>query len=222
MENTPHIGILGLGSKSTVFYIEELNRRYNALKGGYSTFPFKLLNTNFNNINPFLPNQFEVLKNNLTPYIKETEKLNIEALLIPNITLHETLDMLKLKIPIIHPVKNSIELLKEKECKDVVIVGSLYSMNSSYISSQLLNENIKVSLPSADDMKFIDGLRQKIYLNHESPEEVNQYNNLIKFYASTKTVLIACTELSLIFDSRSANVYDMARIQMDKALKKVN
>ena len=49
------LGILGLGSRTTQFYIQELNRMFQAKKGGYSTCPFILLNTDFHKINTFLP-----------------------------------------------------------------------------------------------------------------------------------------------------------------------
>ena len=51
----PNLAILGLGSRSTTFYINELNSLYKKKNGGYSTFPFLLLNSNFDWINKLLP-----------------------------------------------------------------------------------------------------------------------------------------------------------------------
>ena len=53
------LGILGLGSRSTIFYMEQLNKIHQAVHGGYSTCPFMLINSDFNGINPFLPNSFK-------------------------------------------------------------------------------------------------------------------------------------------------------------------
>ena len=47
------LSILGLGSRSTLFYLAELNTLYLQKKGGYSTCPFTLLNTNFDEINSY-------------------------------------------------------------------------------------------------------------------------------------------------------------------------
>jgi len=221
-EKELHIGVLGLGSRSTIFYIEELNRRYNDLNGNYSTCPFILLNTNFNEINPFLPDNHDVLKTNLLSYLKELQKININALLIPNITLHETIDLmginLKFNISVIHPVFNTINLIKEKKQNEIVLFGSLYSMRSSYITGHFLKNDIKVSLPKEKEMQFIDDLRQKVYGNKESTVELIQYKQLLKSYSDNKCVIIACTELSLILDGMNENVYDMARIQINNAL----
>ncbi len=50
------LGIIGLGSKSTTYYIEMLNQLYNKKHGEFNTCPFTMININFNEINPFLPN----------------------------------------------------------------------------------------------------------------------------------------------------------------------
>jgi aspartate racemase len=222
-EKELHIGVLGLGSRSTIFYIEELNRKYNDLNGGYSTCPFILLNTNFNEINPFLPDNLDELKINLLPYLNQIQILNINALLIPNITLHETTDLmdiqLKFNISVIHPIANTVKLLKEKKQNKVMLFGSLYSMRSSYITGHFLENDIQVILPKEKEMRFIDDLRQKVYENKESSDELIQYQQLVKSYSANKSVVIACTELSLILDVINENVYDMARIQINRALK---
>lgn len=226
MHKERYIGMLGLGSRSTVFYIEQLNTEFLALNGGYSTCPIKLLNANFDKINPFLPNNFKSLKKNLSPYLKELLKLNIDTLLIPNITLHETVDILlpnlDIKFSIIHPVENTIEKLMQKNQNEVLLIGSLYSMKARYIGAQLQENNIEVSLPIEKEIEFIDKLRQKVYLNKESQEDIDQFNELVKAYAINKPVVIACTELSIVLGDDIDNVYDMARIQIDEALKAIN
>ncbi|MDG2431828.1 hypothetical protein, partial [Flavobacterium sp.] len=96
------VGLLGLGSRSTLYYIEQLNRLYNKKMGGYSTFPFMMINTNFDTINSLLPNPSNELDAVLTEYVTRLEKLEITAILIPNITLHETIDRLKIRKKILH------------------------------------------------------------------------------------------------------------------------
>lgn len=223
-EIKPQIGILGLGSRSTLFYIAQLNQKYKALKGGYNTCPFILLNTNFNDINPFLPNH-QTLKKNLLPYLKAVKKLNISRLLIPNITLHETTDLLaenlKPEISIIHPIISTIKSLKDNGKTNVILFGSLYSMKAAYISQYFLENNINVSLPKEDEMRFIDDLRQKVYSNKESQKEINLFNELTKSYTSHKTVVIACTELSIALDLKIDNVYDMVQLQLNEALRQL-
>ncbi|MGO4818325.1 hypothetical protein [Flavobacterium sp. W22_SRS_FP1] len=68
------LGILGLGSRSTTFYINELNKLYNQEKGGFSTCPFTLLNYNFDAINSLLPDASDSLDAIVQDYITELEK----------------------------------------------------------------------------------------------------------------------------------------------------
>lgn len=222
-KHTFHLGLLGLGSRSTQFYIEQINRKYHLIHGGYSTCPFLLLNTDFNEINPFLPNKYKKLKENLIPYFKELKKLEISNLLIPNITLHETLDIfndeLNFPFSLVHPIKNTLNLLKKKKIKEIVLIGSLYSMQGSYITNQFKNNGIKVTLPLENEMEFIDDFRQQIYNYEECSNNIIRFKQLIKRYSSKNSILIACTELSLVLNKITANTYDMARIQIEEALK---
>ena len=95
--NKTTLGILGLGSRTTAYYITELNRLYNLYKGGYSSCPFLLWNTNFDTINSLLPNPSKELDSATQQCINEIEKLDIDFILVPNITLHETIDRLRVK-----------------------------------------------------------------------------------------------------------------------------
>ena len=215
-----NVGILGLGSRSTTFYIDRLNLKYRALYNCNGAYPILLLNTNFDKINTFLPNKFEDIKRNLVPYLNKIQKFNIETLLIPNITLHQTIDMLTLdsNVLLIHPIKDTVNLLVNKNEKEITLFGSLYSMNDSYIRNHFETKSIKVSIPTESDAKFIDDLRQKIYLNMESQEEINHYNKLVKGYSMSKPVVIACTELSIFSQDMNPKVYDMANIQINRVL----
>ena len=129
------IGILGLGNRSTLYYIDKLNKKFNALFKGYSTCPFILYNIDFDKVNPYLPNQFNKLKPLLSLYIKEVKNLVINFLLIPNITLHESIDKIYIDLDIAHPVQLTIEKLVEREQNEAVVFGSLYTVQASYLKN---------------------------------------------------------------------------------------
>ncbi|PWI31367.1 hypothetical protein DI383_01470 [Flavobacteriaceae bacterium LYZ1037] len=216
-KNGNTLGILGLGNRSTLFYINTLNVEFNNIENTDSTYPFILLNTDFNTINPYLPNNFKKLIPSLSRYIHQIEKLPISHLLIPNITLHETLDKLSISIPILHPLELSIAKLKENNANRVVIFGSKYTMTSTYISNFFSSEGIEAISPTKDDIDFIDRLRQKIYSNSETLTDLDMYNSLLESYNKKASVLIACTEISII--KNSIPVLDMVKLQINAALK---
>ena len=215
-KNGNTLGILGLGNRSTLFYIHTLNTEFNKIEKDYNTFPFILYNTNFNLINPYLPDDFEKLLPQLSEYIHQMEKLSISHLLIPNITLHEAIDQLNISLPIIHPLALSTIFLKKDNIKQVVIFGSKHTMTSTYISNYFSWEGIKVSAPSQKDIDFIDALRKKIYSNTETVTDLDHYDKLLEKYSQHAKVLIACTELSIL--KMPSEVLDLARLQIKKAI----
>lgn len=155
------LGILGLGNRSTLFYLDQLNTRYNKSNGGYSTCPFKLLNANFDHINNLLPNTSVTLNGIVKHYLNELNTMNVTNAIVPNITLHETIDQLTFETNLIHPVDCCIKEIEKKAQKKVVLFGSLHTMKSDYICSKFKARGIDVQTPTREEMFFIDNLDRK-------------------------------------------------------------
>ena len=213
------LAVLGLGSRSTLYYLSELNRLYNQAKDGYSTCPFVLLNTDFNAINCLLPNPSNELDAALSDYISEIETYNIQHVLIPNITLHETIDRLQITKNVLHPVHLTIKKVKENNWTKVVLFGSLFSMNAIYIKNQFVANGIEVLQPSQEDMLFIDDVRKQIYNETETSELIEKYHSLIDLYSTNNPVILSCTELSILKPKGNKNLLDMADVQIEEAIK---
>ena len=213
------LAILGLGSRSTLFYLSELNRLYNEAKGGYSTCPFVLLNTDFNTINALLPNPSKELDAALSIYTSKIETYNIQQVLVPNITLHETIDRLNITKNVLHPVHLSIKRIKENNWTKVVLFGSLFSMNATYIKNQFVANGIEVILPSQEDMLIIDNVRKQIYSETETAELIEKYHSIINTYTAQHPVVLSCTELSILKPKGNKNLLDMADVQIEEAIK---
>lgn len=216
------LGLLGLGSRSTLFYIKELNRLYHEKKGGYSTCPFKLWNANFDAINNLLPQSSEKLEVILQNCLSELQNLKVDAILIPNITLHETADKINAVSGIIDPVRLAIAKFKELDFNEVVLFGSLYTMESDYLQVKFKNEGISVLLPSQEERLLIDSIRKNIYWETDSMELLNEYNNIIEKYAGQYPVILACTELSIGWNGSHTDVFDMSRIQLRFAVENMD
>ena len=213
------LAILGLGSRSTLFFISELNRLFNHAKGGYSTCPFVMLNTDFNAINSLLPNTSHQLDVIIKAYLSKIEKLDVEHLLIPNITLHETIDRLKINNKVLHPVHLTQQKIKENNWKKIVLFGSLHSMTSTYISSHFKLNNIEVLRPSQEDMLVLDDIRKRVYSETETEDLIKNYHALIEKYCTNDPVILACTELSIFKPQKFENLLDMASVQISEAIK---
>ena len=213
------VGILGLGNRSTLFYIDELNKKFNTLFKGYSTCPFILYNIDFEKINPFLPNQFNKLIPLLSLYMNNIKELGISFLLIPNITLHETIDKIYTGLDIAHPVQLTIDKLIEHKHTEAVIFGSLYTMQSNYFKNAFLQKKVLLIEPKEEHKKFIDYIRKQTYYERETEKELEEYRRLLVLYSKEHPVVIACTELSIFSSSMRLNLFDMASFQIEKVLE---
>lgn len=217
--NGKQLGVLGLGNRSTLFYINALNTAFNNQKKGYSTFPFVLYNTNFDGINPYLPNNFNKLLPVLSEVIASLVTLPITHLLIPNITIHEAIDRLSIDLKLLHPLALCVTVLKQKNETSAVVFGTQYTMTSPYLTNYFASEGIQIHSPSEKDRIFIDQFRQKVYSNSETEADKISYLKLLKSYSAKTNIILACTELSVLYDNYdSLNVIDLATLQIEEAL----
>jgi len=221
----PRLGLLGLGSRSTCFYLQQLNQAYRAVFGHDNTCPLLLLNADFNEFNKYLPDQFSNLEPALLAYLNTFSDLPVDQVMIPNITLHACYDRLHSKtaqhLKVIHPVELAIKRLQDEGLKEAVIFGSYHSMNSAVLSTQFNDAGIYLMKPEESDMTFIDNIRQRTYLDKETSQEYEDFNLLVKKYAQQSPVLIACTELSIVLKIDSLNIFDMVRMQVRNYLNQV-
>jgi len=217
-------GILGLGSKSTLFYLEELNRLFNDINKGFSTFPFKLLNTNFDEINSLLPKYSKALDTLVTKYFEQLLALDVTDILIPNITLHQTIDEIMKRanysISIIHPLAETKTKLKANNVHEVLLFGTYHTMNSAYIDSYFNKNGLQIKKPSQEDMIKIDGIRKEVYNGIAISENTKLLSELIEKYNKVETIVIACTELSMINKESNIRCYDMAKIQLQETIRR--
>jgi aspartate racemase len=216
MEN---IGILGLGSNSTLHYIRELNFAYQESKGRYGTAPFVLLNIDFDTINPYLPDQFDAVIKSLCLPLREIESFGISHLLVPNITLHETLDKIidDYHFELIHPLQLLADELKKENVQEVVLLGTKYTMNSTYITRFLNSNSIDVLKMKENFMNQIDELRIKAYKGIDCQKE---FSTVISGLPESSQIVIACTELSILANAIvKRKVYDLAQLQIKKTVE---
>ena len=215
----PEKGILGLGFESTQYYVKEIQRKFKADNLEFSTCPYQLYQIDFQEINPFLPNQFEILIPKIQEILNHIKSLGIKKLLVPNFTLHETLDQVNLPIEIYHPIQLGIDNLKEKSIEEVFIFGTNYTMNSAYLRTRFFDKGIILKLPEKDDQDLIDNFRKTVFNKEQTEEEISEFQKLINGYAIKNSVMIACTELSLYALKEDNRCIDLAALQIEAFLK---
>jgi len=210
------VGILAMSEDSTSFYINEW---YKITGRTIDSIP--VFTTDFEAINNLLPAPSKSLKEILKSHLKKIS--NIDTLIIPNITIHETIDEIfqleDFGFEIVHPVQLIIQRLKALNIKEVMLFGSSYTMQNGYVSNKFEQNQIAVFFPDKEDLAFIDNCRKAIYQRKSTNETIKRFNKTLKTYAIKTTVVMACTELSMAYQAVVENVFDMVRIQVDSALK---
>ena len=215
----PAIGLLGLADRSTRYYLKQLNEQYNGLYGGDNTCRIKLLNVNFELINPFLPDDFEQLIPVTRQSLMELVAMNVDQIILPNITLYNTIDQLslgkELYDKIVHPLKLLGDVVKSRNINEIRLLATRHKSHGDYLSNFLAGLGVKVTYPSQEQLRANEALRCDIYSHsdqsHQFPElftQVNQYIN-----DENGIIIIACTELSIAWGKAKK----MNNIQLDKS-----
>ena len=92
-------------------------------------------------------------------------------------------------------------------------------MNADYLLKAFEEEEITVKTPTLKDQKVIDALRKKVYNRQETEEDLLAFRRLLETYKANSTVIICCTELSVInSEPNNAHSIDMALLQIEKAI----
>ena len=212
-------GVLGLGEASTAYYLNQIHKKFNERNQEFSTCPLLLYQVDFQEINPFLPDQFVELIPRVNDYLNNISELGISKLLVPNVTFHETLDHITHSIQICHPVQLTIEHLIKNRISEVIIFGTLYTMNSEYLKRNFLEAGINIIPPEIKNQLWIDDFRKKVYKKESTADEIEAFQSLIKKYMQQKPVVISCTELSIHCLKNENYFIDMADLQIEEFLK---
>ena len=194
--------LIRLGEFTTNFYQKVLDD---------SGFKYTTHKWDFKTINEFLPNQFKRI---IELVKKELLTTPPNKLIIPNITLHETLD--KLNLNLIHPLERLVNHLKNNNLNQATLFATKYTMEHNYVSKYLSNHGIEIHIPSALDREVIDALRLNIYSKGTSKESEEVLSKQILTYTQlNRPVVLACTELSVVYNELSiANTLDLSKIQL--------
>ena len=217
MASKPIIGLLGLGADATQLYQSRL-KAYNK-DDAYDVITHDV---DFDAINHHLPADFTRLK----PLLRQalTGAPRCDALLMPNITLHETYDKISsanLGVPVIDLVDESLRCLLDNDVTEISIIGSLYTGFSPYWTTHLQARAIKPMPIDQPLAKFMDGFRKRVYAGHQSHAEIEAFKDSLASFARSRPVLLACTELSLYAPKNMTQIFDAVDIHIHGALKQI-
>lgn len=218
---TQKLAMLGLGGRSTLFYLRRINELYEKISGRNAICPLLLKKTDFSKIDVLLPDQFFRLEDIMRTQLDSLKVA--ERVIVPNITLHHTISRLAQRSgnyqSVIDPVKSVIARLSKDNCDHIMLIGSQHTMNSDHFRDYFKQYGITVIVPKVENQQMLDRFRRDVSSFAESKSDIRQYLQLVSDFKSDYKVVIASTELSLILPHVEPGVYDMARAQIDEAMK---
>ncbi len=221
MNTQKYIGLLGLADATTRYYLERYNDIYQNVKGGFSTAPIKMLNLDFAKINPYLPDQYESLAQPLQAGLDQLWDMDVDHIIIPNITLHNSLSYISTgfdKDKILHIWKNSLDRIKSND--KIVIVATQYTMDYDPLKSYIPYQRKRLTEPIE---KEVEAIRKTIYRDPDYQEAITSFHEIIRSFHS-ETVLLACTELSIAYQRIGMdypNVIDLVEQQIQSSVRRI-
>ena len=200
------IGLIGgVGPVSTVNYYLELNRLYHN-DFGVNEYPEIVIDSlSLNKVTTALAEErydivCEILKSSATVL----RNAGAECVAICSNTPHIVLNQIvaDLPLPIVSIVDATVKVVKNGGYKNVLVLGTLATMQSGMYQNVLKGNGVDSVTPTAEDQQTIANI---IFPNLENgivdPDERLEILALVKkyiAYQSVDAVLLACTELPLI------------------------
>ena len=200
------IGLIGgVGPVSTVNYYLELNRLYHN-DFGVNEYPEIVIDSlSLNKVTTALADErYDIVCEILKKSADILRNAGAECVAIcsntPHIVLSQMVD--ELPLPIVSIVDANVRAVKNGGYKNVLVLGTLATMQSGMYQSVLAENGISSVTPSVEDQQTIADI---IFPNLENgivdPDERLEMLALVEKYVayqSVDAVLLACTELPLI------------------------
>ncbi len=214
------IGLLQTGQLATAFYLEKLNSLYRHKGGSVCDLPIQIIETNFAQINRFLPDGHSQVRELLNPALRKASETGVTDLLVPNITLHEILDQMigSFDFKLIHPIAIGIENLNLRQIRTVSVLGTRHTMQRNYIRGHFENAGIQIVDLSQSQISILDQLRLEVFAGKDRSEALEKILKLLS--PSVDALVLACTELSVAAQhSQVRNVVDLVDVQIERTVE---
>lgn len=200
------IGLIGgVGPVSTVNYYLELNRLYHN-DFGVNEYPEIVIDSlSLNKVTTALAEErYDIVCETLKKSADILRNAGAECVAICSNTPHIVLNQIvaDLPLPIVSIVDANVRAVKNGGYKNVLVLGTLATMQSGMYQSVIAENGISSVTPSVEDQQTIADI---IFPNLENgivdPDERLEMLALVEKYVayqSVDAVLLACTELPLI------------------------
>ena len=213
MRKLKKIGIIGgLSPESTIEYYKIITRTYNEIIGN-SSFPNIIIEsldleefTNLMEENKLI----EVLKF-LTQAAENLISGGAEVIIMATNTPHIVFNKLEKNVPVpmLSIMDATGDAIARQGLKRIGLIGTKFTMNSSYYQDAFVKYGIEIIVPSDEDKKIINEIIYKELTYHMIKEESREkYQKVIKNLKKkgAEGVILGCTEIPLLINQEDCTI----------------
>jgi aspartate racemase len=228
VENKPirPIGILGGTSwPSTIDYYRNLNELAQTTFGGNHSADLILRSVDYDQIKSLYHGGWDRIPTLLAEKIRELASYNPSCIVIANNTLHRAYDVIEaelgLEIPVIHIVDAVGTEATRSGIKSALLLAIKFTMEDGFYAKRLERFGLQVEIPDESDRDRIQEIQTKLARGEKPEAFVAYFRQLIDRFTHLNAVILACTELSMVVDSKQSalKVIDSLKVQCEQAFE---
>jgi len=220
------IGLLGgMSWESSLSYYKIINQQTNKLLGNQNNAKSILVTVNFEEIETLQhQNKWDEAGEILIDACVSLENGGADFIVICTNTMHKLLPMIQkhIKIPFLHIAKATASSIQKKNIKNILLLGTKFTMTEDFYKQILIEEELNVSIPNEKDMDTIHKIiYEELCLGKISEQSKQTYLDIINKQQDIEGVILGCTEIGLLISQKDLDikVFDTAYIHAIEAVE---
>ncbi len=211
--------------ESTLIYYKIINQQTNKILGSQNNAKSILYTINFEQIEKLQQqNRWQEAGNILINACLSLQNGGADFIIICTNTMHKLLPQIKphIKIPFLHIAKATAHEIQKNSIKDVLLLGTKFTIKENFYKQILIDEGINIIIPSEKDINTIhDIIYGELCLGKISKRSRQAYLDIINKQQNIQGVVFGCTEIGLLIsqDDLSIKVFDTTYIHATKAVE---
>ncbi|HBI16768.1 MAG: Aspartate racemase [Candidatus Moranbacteria bacterium GW2011_GWF2_34_56] len=205
------VGLLGGTSwVSTVEYYKQINREVNKKLGKNHSAKIILNSIDYEEIKQYNYQNWEKIGDILMDEILKLDSCNVDCILICNNTLHKAYDDIKnslyIERPIFHIVDCVGEYAQDKKFKNLLLLGTKFTMENGFYHINLEKYEMNISIPSEEERNEIQRITQEELAKEKFTDESKEWFQEIIAKYPCDAVVVGCTELPMIIKQEDYDI----------------
>ena len=220
------IGLLGgMSWESSLEYYKLINERTNKILGSQNNAKSVMVSVNFEEIEKLQhQDKWNEASSILIRACQDLQNANADFIVICTNTMHKLLPQIKehINIPFLHIAQATANEIIKQNIKNILLLGTKFTMSEDFYKDILINQNINVIVPSEKDMDFIHNIiYNELCLGVVKNESKQIYLDIINKQKNIQGVILGCTEIGMLIqqDDIDIKVFDTTKIHAKNAVE---